>query len=61
MLEYYVTCRKKVLEDLVTALFFVDWETPPPADNQVPLSYNKTTATGVLDLTQTTMTCLLVV
>lgn len=39
MLEYYVTWRKKVLEeDLGTTLFFGDWEGPPPVDNQVPPS-----------------------
>ena len=46
MFKYYITCRKKVLEDLGAALVFVDWERPPPAHNRVPPSYNKTTATG---------------
>lgn len=47
MLEYYITYREKVLEeDLGAALIFVGWERPPAVDNQVPVYYNKITATG---------------
>lgn len=40
--------KKLLEEELGAALFFMGWERPPTADNRVPQSYNKITATGNL-------------